>query len=81
MSTTLQIRNLPEDLKERLRSRAQGEDMTMSEYVIRLVKKDLGQPTMKQWLADLEKLPVRDDLPPGIGAQLLREEWAERAQA
>jgi antitoxin FitA len=58
----LQIRNMPDDLKERLRARAGKADITMSDYVIRLVRDDLDKPTMEEWLERVRALPLRTDL-------------------
>jgi plasmid stability protein len=58
----LQIRNMPDDLKERLRARAGKADITMSDYVIRLVRDDLDKPTMAEWLDWVRALPLRTDL-------------------
>jgi plasmid stability protein len=59
---TLQIRNFPDDLKERLRERAERSRLTMSDYVIHLVQSDLDQPTMEEWLARAAQLPRHDHL-------------------
>ncbi len=58
----MQIRNMPDDLKERLRARAEKADITMSDYVIRLVREDLDKPTMEEWLERVRALPLRTDL-------------------
>lgn len=77
---TLQIRQFPDDLKERLRERARQADLTMGEYVIQLLRRDLAQPTVDEWLARLEQLPPHDDLPFG-GADLVAEGREERERA
>jgi plasmid stability protein len=59
---TLQIRNFPDDLKERLRQRAGRADLTMSDYVIQIVRADLEQPTMEEWLARVAELPDHPEL-------------------
>lgn len=73
---TLQIRRVPDDLKERLRERARQAAVTMGDYVIELIRRDLDQPTMDEWLARLEELPRHDDLP-FTGADLVAEGRAE----
>jgi hypothetical protein len=73
---TLQIRNFPDDLKERLRERSEQADLTMSDYVIKLVRTDLDEPTMDEWLARVADLPPHDDLP-FTGAELVDEARAE----
>jgi plasmid stability protein len=62
VATTLQIRNFPDDLKEQLRARAAQVDLTMSDYVIRLVRDELTRPSMDEWLARIAELPERPDL-------------------
>ena len=76
MVATLQIRHFPDELKERLRERARQADLTMSDYVIQLVGRDLDEPTVDEWLARLEQLPAHDDLPV-TAAELLAEAWDE----
>jgi plasmid stability protein len=73
---TFQIRNFPDDLKERLRARAAQSDLTMSDYVIQLIRADLDKPTMKEWLARLEKMPKHPELNL-TGARALEEARAE----
>jgi plasmid stability protein len=74
--TTLQIRNFPDDLKEKLRARSAQADLTMSDYVIQLVRADLAQPTMDEWLARVAELPEHPELNL-MGAQLIEEARAE----
>ena len=63
-------------LKERLRARAVQCDLTMSDYVIRLVRSDLDKPTMEEWLARLDELPKHPELNL-TGARMLDEARAE----
>ena len=74
---TLQIRNFPDDLKERLRDRAELVDLTMSDYVIQLVRTEVERPTLDEMITRLEALPDHDDLP-FTAADLIAEDRAER---
>lgn len=74
---TLQIRNFPDDLKERLRQRSAQADLTMSDYVIQLVRADVQRPTMDDMVERLDALPIHDDLP-FTAADLIAEDRAER---
>jgi antitoxin FitA len=74
---TLQIRNFPDDLKERLRARAERVDLTMSDYVIQLVRTEVERPTLDEMITRLEALPDHDDLP-FTAADLIAENRAER---
>lgn len=74
---TLQIRNFPDDLKERLRARSAQADLTMSDFVIALVRRNLDEPTMDEWLARVADQPEH----PGLNltaAEALAEARAER---
>jgi post-segregation antitoxin (ccd killing protein) len=48
--STLQVKNLPEDLHAALAARAKSEGLTMSEFVTRMLQKELSRPTMAQWV-------------------------------
>lgn len=60
MSTTMvQIRNVPADLHRQLKVRAAVEGLTMSDYVLREVRKALERPTRAELLDRLGAGPVR----------------------
>ena len=58
--TDLQIRGIPVALRERLRRRASGKGLSMSQYVIEILKDDLARPTVAEWVAEVGKLPPVD---------------------
>lgn len=49
MSTMVQLRNVPDDIDRTLKARAAGEGLTMSDYVLREVRKAL-EPPRPPWL-------------------------------
>lgn len=51
--SNLQIRGVPAALHEALAERARARGLTMSQYVIQLLERDLGRPTMEDWLEGL----------------------------
>lgn len=55
--TNLQIKNVPLDVHEAVRQRAAEEGMTMSDYVLDLLRRELALPTQRQWLAQLKERP------------------------
>jgi len=60
MSTTMvQIRSVPADLHRRLKARAAIEGMSMSEYVLRELRKALDRPTRQEILDRLRRRPQR----------------------
>ncbi len=59
MSTMVQIRNVPADLHRRLKARAATEGMSMSDYILREIRKSLDRPTRQEILERLRARPVR----------------------
>ncbi len=51
LMANLQVKNLPDELHGLLGERARGQGVTMSEYVTRLLRRDLTRPTVAEWLA------------------------------
>ena len=59
MSSLVQVRNVPAELHRRLKARAAMEGMSMSDYVLRDLKKALDRPTREEILDRLRAQPVR----------------------
>lgn len=59
MSTMVQIRNVPSELHRRLKVRAATEGISMSDYVLREIRKSLDRPTRQEILERLQAQPVR----------------------
>lgn len=59
LAKMVQIRNVPTELHRRLKARAAIEGLSMSEYVLREVRKALARPTREEILERLRALPVR----------------------
>lgn len=57
--TMVQIRSVPNDLHRRLKARAAIEGMSMSDYVLREIRKALDRPTRQEILERLQARPVR----------------------
>ena len=60
--STLQVKNLPEALHAALAARAKSEGVTMSEFVTRMLDKELSRPTMAEWVERRRQRagPLRD---------------------
>jgi antitoxin FitA len=50
----IQVKHVPAELHEAVRARAAEEGMTISDYVLDLLQRDLSLPSRRQWLARLE---------------------------
>jgi hypothetical protein len=73
----IQVKDVPEELHEALRRRAIQEGMTLADYVLDLIRRDLGLPSRREWL---ERLATREpvDIQPGAIAEDIRAARAER---
>ena len=76
MPKMLQIRNLPDEVHRRLKSRAALAGMSMSDYVLREIEGMLSRPTRDEVFARIAELPPIDLDPPS--AEILREERERR---
>ena len=76
MSKMLQIRNVPDEIHRRLKSRAALAGMSMSDYVLREIEVVLSRPTRDEVFARIAELPPIDLDPPP--AEVLREERERR---
>ena len=75
----IQIKNVPEDLHDAIRSRAEEKGKTVSEYMLDLARRDLGKLTVQEWVARVRSRPgeepVRGDFDT---AEMIRQDWKER---
>jgi antitoxin FitA len=74
--SSVQVKNVDEETHELLRQRAAAAGMTLGEYVLELIRKDLRKPSRAEWFARLDALP-----PAGITHdEMLRDLDAQRAE-
>jgi antitoxin FitA len=74
--STIQIRNVPDDLHRDLKARAAQNGMTLSAYLLGELRTLAARPTMREWLVKTEKLtPVESDETPveAIAAERARK--------
>jgi hypothetical protein len=55
--STIQVRNVPEELHRLLKVRAAQEGRTLSDYGLDELRMAAGRPTMSQWLTRVDALP------------------------
>jgi antitoxin FitA len=53
--SAIQVKNVPDELHERLRARARAEGRSMSDYVLYVLERDLALPTTREWLELLKE--------------------------
>jgi antitoxin FitA len=74
MEVMVQIRNVPEALHRRLKSRAALSGLSLSDYLLAEIKRAAERPTPEELAERLEKLaPVRPSLSPADAVRAERE--------
>jgi len=76
MSTMIQIRHVPDPLHRKLKARAALEGKSLSDYLLREIRRVAERPTMQEIMVRLARLPrVNPRMPP---AEVIREERDHR---
>lgn len=71
MSKMIQIRNVPDDLHRRLKSRAAAAGMSLSDYLLNEIRHVAEQPTWEEFRARLARRPpLQSSVSP---AEIIRE--------
>lgn len=78
MTTEIQVRSVPDELKQRLRERASAEGLSLSEYVLRLIRSDLARPSRLEFE---DRLRQRGPVDLGVSAGWLVEEVRREREA
>lgn len=74
MSVMVQIRNVPPDLHRQLKARAALEGMSLSDYLLREVRKAVERPTVEEMERRLAgRAPVRPHPAPAAAVRAERE--------
>lgn len=68
----IQIRNVPESLHRLIKSRAALEGLSMSDYLLRDIRRDAAKPTMNEWFDMLDRTVPRRKGSVGA-AEIVRE--------
>lgn len=67
----IQVRNVPDEIHTELKVRAARKGVSLSDYVLELARRDVGRPTMEEWLAAVRSdPPITSDI---SSAELIRE--------
>lgn len=51
---TLQIKQVPEELHAELRRRAEHSRQSLRDYVLMLLEREVGRPSIEAWLRDVQ---------------------------
>lgn len=55
--SNVQVKNLDSEVHDLLRERAVATGLTISDYVLELIRRDLRLPSRRQWLSTIAALP------------------------
>ena len=78
MAKMIQLRNVPDDLHRKLKSRAALEGLSLTDYLLREIRQVAERPTREEMMRRLEALtPVITKMSP---AEVLREEREKRGR-
>lgn len=58
--SAIQIKRVPDDLHQALRKRADKQGVTLSDYVLALLRRDLERPTLDEWFKGVEQRAAVD---------------------
>jgi len=76
MGKMVQIRNMPDAIHRKVKSRAAQEGMSLSDYLLREIRKSAERPTMEELVERLASLPpIRTSK---SSAEMVREAREER---
>ncbi len=74
MSRMIQLRNVPDDLHQKLKARAAMEGMTLSDYLIAEVRRAADRPTPREMRDRLaSRAPVAPDPSPAAAVRAERD--------
>ena len=76
MSTMIQIRNVPDAIHRRAKARAALAGMTLSEYALRALMREVDEPTMEELAARIRELPPVQAEP--SAAEIIRQDRDSR---
>jgi antitoxin FitA len=78
MSSLIQVRNVPEDVHAKLKARAELAGKSINSYMLELIERDVGTPTMAEVLARLRARGPIGDFRGGEAAEIIRAAHEER---
>jgi hypothetical protein len=74
MAVHLQIRDVPDELHETLRQRADRRGISLRQYALEVLREHCHQPTLDEWLDGLDRLtPVSLSAPAAEAVRQSRE--------
>lgn len=73
----IQVKDVPEDLHEELRRRAAARGVTLGQYLLELIRRDLRRPRLLEWAESHPTIEERTGRAPDV-VEALRQAREER---
>lgn len=73
MSVSLYIRDMPEDLRDRVKQRACANRQSINSFLLDLIEREMQLPTLDDWLDGLDDLPKIPDISADESVAAIRE--------
>jgi hypothetical protein len=73
MSVSLYIRDMPEELRDRVKQRAVANRQSINSYLLDLIEREMQLPTLDEWLDGLDDLPKAPDVTTDEIVRAIRE--------
>lgn len=73
MSVSLYIRDMPEELRDRVRERAAANRQSINSFLLDLIEREMQLPTLDEWLDGLDGLPKIPDVTTDEIVEVIRE--------
>jgi plasmid stability protein len=81
MSSLIQIRNVPEEVVDNLKTRAAAEGRSLNSLMLEIVEREAGQPSKAEILARIRaRGPLGVGIKGGEAAEIIREAREEREE-
>jgi hypothetical protein len=73
MSVSLYIRDMPEELRDRVKQRATVNRQSVNSFLLDLIEREMQLPTLDEWLDVLDDLPKIPDVTTDEIVEIIRE--------
>lgn len=74
----IQVKNVSEGLHERMRERARARRLTLSQYILDLIERDLRRPSWDEWLIAVDGADLGGGLSAGEIVESIHSDRRER---
>jgi len=66
----LQVKNVPPEMHDELRRRAAAAGLTLADFVLDVLRRELALPTLDEWFAEVDQFDPRPAAPGAIASEI-----------